>query len=554
MYDCRYWLWLSTKFEPGSVKCDALLHAFGDSPKAIYEADREQLAIHCGTNIRLLNALCDKSLDRVREILSYCEQSNVGLLTMDDENYPSPLLSIQGRPPVLYYKGTVPDFKSQLAISIVGTRKVSPYGLSVAYTIAHDLATANTIIVSGMALGTDTAAHRGALDARGVTVAFLGCGIDRVYPKENEMLMREIIKNGAVITDYPPGARPEGRHFPVRNRLISGVSHGVLIVEAAAKSGALITAEHALNQGKILYAIPGRIGELESEGTNRLLTAGAKTVTTAADILRDYMHLFKYTVTQTSTGYVGYKKAEEDLKKPYSTPTFNPYANNLGTYNSRTDRTIFSNNFTPYPKQEKKKDDGVYTFKGYEKYQRLQEQRPTVKPRIVYDDKEIEIAEGYMSMGVQEEPFETLIPQKKPDPLERMSPEELNAFINSAEEKAYAESLTNGYTTPELEAEKRRRNAPTKTTLDPLVDKESLFDPIPGFETDRSKKAEDTSNEGLSPVEIHILSELKKGKRLTADNLSETGLPLTQLISALSMLEIKQRIIQLPGGYYELSK
>lgn len=340
MYDCRYWLWLSQIFEPGSIRCDKLLRAFDYNPKAIYEAERKDFEAICGSNLRVLNALCDKSLVRVCQTLDFCEKNNVGLLTMDDEKYPSSLFCIDGQPPVIYYKGTIPDFDARLTLSVVGTRKVSPYGSGVAYTIAHDIASAGGIVVSGMAIGSDTAAHRGALDARGTTVAFLGSGIDVVYPKENAYLMEEIISCGAVMTDYPPHARPEGRHFPLRNRLISGVSNGVLVVEAGAKSGALITAEHALKQGKLLYAIPGRVGELNSVGSNHLIIDGAKTVTCAADIIKDFRSLFNISEKESKSGFNQFRTttaSKNDLDTPYKTPSYNPFGtkNTIAYQNTR---------------------------------------------------------------------------------------------------------------------------------------------------------------------------------------------------------------------------
>lgn len=342
MYDCRYWLWLSQIFEPGSIRCDKLLRAFDYNPKAIYEAERKEFEAICGSNLRLLNALCDKSLVRVCQTLDFCEKNNVGLLTMDDAKYPSSLFCIDGQPPVIYYKGTIPDFDARLTLSVVGTRNVSPYGSGVAYTIAHDIASAGGIVVSGMAIGSDTAAHRGALDARGTTVAFLGSGIDVVYPKEYAYLMEEIISGGAVMTDYPPHARPEGRHFPLRNRLISGVSNGVLVVEAGARSGALITAEHALKQGKLLYAIPGRVGELNSVGSNHLIIDGAKTVTCAADIINDFRTLFNISEKKNKSGFNQFRAdtaSKNDLDKPYTTPSYNPFG---------AKSTVYQNTRVPY--------------------------------------------------------------------------------------------------------------------------------------------------------------------------------------------------------------
>lgn len=298
MYDVRYWLWLSLIFETGSPLCDKLLSAWSHNPKSIYEADKAALSPFCKNNEYILSRLLDKRLNRVYSILDFCQKENIGIITPESRNFPSSLLKIPSQPLVLYYKGRLPDFSRSLGVAVVGTRSVTPYGSSAAYTISHDLASAGAIVVSGMALGADTAAHRGALDAGGHTVAFLGCGIDIIYPKDNAKLMQEIISVGTVMTEYAPGLRPEGRHFPVRNRLISGVSNAVLVIEAPERSGALITASHGLKQGKLIYAVPGKVGELSSTGTNLLIQNGAKMVTSAKDIISDFSGLYEFRFSQ----------------------------------------------------------------------------------------------------------------------------------------------------------------------------------------------------------------------------------------------------------------
>ena len=580
MYDCRYWLWLSLKFEPGAVKCDALLHAFGNNPKAIYEAERGAYEDICKGNLRLLNALCDKSLDRVYEVLDFCEKNNVGILTRDDEKYPSSLLRIQGQPPVIYYKGTIPNFSKQLSIAIVGTRNVTAYGSSAAYTIAHDIATADAIVVSGMALGTDTAAHRGALDAKGTTVAFLGCGIDRVYPKENEQLMNEIIANGAVMTDYPPESRPEGRHFPIRNRLISGVSHGVLVVEAAKRSGALITADHALKQGKLLYAIPGRIGELASEGTNHLLIAGAKTVTGAGDLLADFRSLFNISEIKNKSGYTQYRSnSANDFSEPYKTPTFNPYA-------SKTDKANMSNNFRPCPPEPKKTEptpppepisfnttapkrpNPIYADLGKVPIRgNNTSEFSKPKPIIVFSEFDDEKhTKAYISLSEDEKAELENIDMLAHRPIlkYRDDPVPLGGYrVELTEEKKqHFERL-------DAEMDARNQQAGMYSMMKP----KPMFDCVTDFhelkmlnERDKEIHAEReriraearakgvTDYSGLTNVEIMVLKELEGGKRLTLDTLSQIGIPLTNLLSVLTVLEIKHRIVQLPGGYYEINK
>ncbi len=563
MYDCRYWIWLSTKFEPGAIKCDKLLQEFDYNPKAIYEAERDAFVKVCGSNLRLLNALCDKNLDETLEILRFCEKHNVGILTQDDEKYPSSILRIDGQPPVIYYKGTIPDFEHRFSVAIVGTRKVSPYGSSAAYTIAHDIAAAGGIIVSGMALGTDTAAHRGALDTKGTTVAFLGCGIDVIYPKENAALMKEIIQNGAVMTDYPPHARPEGRHFPVRNRLISGVSHGVLIVEAAKKSGALITADHAKKQGKLLYAIPGRIGELNSEGSNNLLISGAKTVLNSSDIINDYRLLFNLDAEVDMSGFKGFKPTERssaDLKQPYKTPTYNPFANETGTYSDRNTETPFYDRFIPYPKRKteqtteqatSKKQLSSVNYKALDNGDMNGLKASEPKPIIIYNDfEEDDRARSYMSMGTDKSP----------------EIEELNALAGRPIFRYPSEPMPEGgyrithkVDPKEYERKERERREKLKEEIgDPDIIR-PVIPHAPTLEEMKELRDKDTilkyndEYSSLNATEKEIVYCLEGGRK-TIDAMSHLGIPVPKLLSVLTMLEIKQIVNQLPGGYFELKR
>ncbi len=478
MYDCRYWLWLSQIFEPGSIRCDKLLRAFEYNPKAIYEAERKDFEAICGSNLRVLNALCDKSLVRVCQTLDFCEKNNVGLLTMDDPKYPSSFFCIDGQPPVIYYKGTIPDFETKLTVSIVGTRKVSPYGSGAAYTISHDIASAGGIVVSGMAIGSDTAAHRGALDARGTTVAFLGCGIDVIYPKENAYLMEEIISCGAVMTDYPPHARPEGKHFPLRNRLISGVSNGVLVVEAGAKSGALITAEHALKQGKLIYAIPGRVGELNSVGSNHLIIEGAKTVTCAADIINDFRSLFNISEKENKSGFNQFKVntlSGSDLNRPYKTPSYNPFFAKSSTVIQHTEKF--------YGKEATRMSTSAHTTPSVDTNMRTN----ISKEQAI--SAEYENARAYMSLSKDDEVGNGI--------------EFTNTAYNS------------------------KKEAPSQNSVKKRV--------------------------VLSNTELEILKLIRNGRRITIEEMTRIGIPVQKLLSILTLLEIKNCIKQLPGGYFELS-
>ncbi len=284
------WLWMCTAVGPASSAAERLLDHFG-SVEAVYEAKKEDLE-PLKLPETLTERLCDKSLTGAGEINAYCLNEGVGVLTPDSPLYPARLARIPDRPVVLYYKGVLTDLDREVCIAEVGTRSMTEYGSRTAYSVAYDLARAGAVVVSGMAKGVDGMAHRGALDAGGFTVAVLGCGIDRAYPAEHAELMKEIIRHGLVITEYRPFTEPKGNHFPQRNRIISGLSLGTVVVEAPPGSGALITAKRALSQGRDVFALPGKIGEMASTGTNELIRDGASIVTSAADILTAYQPLY----------------------------------------------------------------------------------------------------------------------------------------------------------------------------------------------------------------------------------------------------------------------
>jgi len=310
-----YWLWLSLACRPGSALPSTLLKFFG-SPKKIYEADEEAFEELDIPFYGHEKELCDKSLDRAKEILSWCKKEKVGICTPDDYFYPDAFRILPNKPMVLYYLGNFCDFDSRFTVGVVGTRHPSNYGLHAAKRISYDLARSGAVIVSGLALGIDAAAHRAALYHESFTVGIIGCGIDQVYPKENAKLYEEVIRNGLVMTEYPPGTAPMGRNFPVRNRLISALSDAVCVIEGSEQSGALITAEDALKQGKALYAVPGSIFARESAGSNFLLRIGAKPCLSAYDLVEDFRTRYP-----TLEGAVElFKKSERPPKKKNKSP------------------------------------------------------------------------------------------------------------------------------------------------------------------------------------------------------------------------------------------
>ena len=277
------WVWLSEKCSPDTPTFSILYHAFS-SVESIYSATEIDYKNVPGLKNTQIKALCNKNTDPAEKIISVCLLKNINILPYNHNYYPSRLRTIKNPPVLLYCKGQLYDLNNEVSIATVGTRTPSDYGCRCAYEVVFDLALSGACIISGMAYGIDSVCHKAALDAGGKTIAVLGCGADVIYPKENADLYKNIEKNGAIISEYPPGFKATKYTFPQRNRLISGISLGTLIVESRLKSGAMITARLALEQSRDLFAIPGRLGEYNSLGPNSLLTSGAKAVKDANDI------------------------------------------------------------------------------------------------------------------------------------------------------------------------------------------------------------------------------------------------------------------------------
>ncbi|MGI6202906.1 MAG: DNA-processing protein DprA [Eubacteriales bacterium] len=288
------WIWFALACGPGSDAYDSILPAFDYDVCALYEATRADLAA-AGADGALLDRLCQKSTDEAQAIWAQCRNQGIKLLTPLHKAYPKRLFAIARKPLLLYCRGIIPALDNYACIAAVGTRDMSEYGRNNAYTLSFDMARVGAIVVSGMARGIDGVCHRGALDAGGFTVAVLGCGIDRIYPAEHRSLYEEIARGGLILSEYKPGTPPEGRHFPVRNRIISGLCDGTLVVECSEHSGAMHTARHAMSQGRDLFALPGKVGEKNSTGVNKLIADGARIVTCASDIVSVYAE--KYPVT-----------------------------------------------------------------------------------------------------------------------------------------------------------------------------------------------------------------------------------------------------------------
>ncbi len=295
------WVLLSQILGPRSPLFRPLIEAFG-SPEAIFAAKEEQIRvvlpdIGAGT----LGALrSQKGAQAAQKICLYCHRNGVRILPFDSAEYPALLRELDEPPVLLYVQGRLPDFGKHASVGIVGPRRADAYGERVAYKLSFELAAAGAVVVSGMAQGIDGIATAAAIAAGGSAIAVLGCGIDIVYPKHHGKLMAECREHGAVITEYAPGTPPNGYNFPVRNRLISALSRSVLVVQAGEHSGALITARYAIMQGRPLYAVPGDITEPRSQGSNRLLQAGAHPALSAGDVLFPLLPRYHATLNEQS--------------------------------------------------------------------------------------------------------------------------------------------------------------------------------------------------------------------------------------------------------------
>ncbi len=275
----------------GPIRVRALRDRFGE-PQAILSASKTDLMQVDGVGEEVARSIISwrEKVDLDAE-LQRIEKSGVHVISRDDAEYPKHLREIYDPPLVLYVRGSLTE-RDSLAIAVVGSRRTSLYGQDMARKLAFQLARVGVTVVSGLARGIDTSAHNGALQAKGRTVAVIGCGIDIVYPAENKKLADEIVeKGGAVVTEFPFGVQPDRQNFPMRNRIISGWSLGVVVVEANLKSGALITANQAGEQGRQVFAVPGRADSILSKGANKLIKDGAKLTEDVEDILSEFEYL-----------------------------------------------------------------------------------------------------------------------------------------------------------------------------------------------------------------------------------------------------------------------
>lgn len=295
-----YWIWLTTRKGIGNRAIQRIL-AYFETPEDVYRASEAEYRL-AGLSLSEIGALADKSLEEPRKILRMCAQKNIHVLTYQDAAYSNRLRNIPDPPAVLYYSGVLPALDDEPMVAVIGSRKSSAYGLSCAKRLGYQISTCGGLVVSGLAMGGDAMAMIGAVASGRPVVGVLGCGVDVVYPKCNRHLYDDVLRRGCLISEYPPGTPPKPGHFPARNRIISGLSLGVVVVEAPKKSGTLITAGFALEQGRDLFVVPGNIGLACCAGSNHLLKEGAILVENGWDVMQEYEALYPDRVVEHRYG------------------------------------------------------------------------------------------------------------------------------------------------------------------------------------------------------------------------------------------------------------
>ena len=291
MAKLREWIWLTTR-KGLTLRGQQLVLSYFGSPEEAYLADRAAIEEVPGLIPKERDALCQKDLLGAQAILSDCSNQGIRIVTCQDAAYPQRLLAIDTPPLVLYYKGNLLPFDQLPVVTVVGSRNASAYGLAVARRMGNQIGACGGVVLSGAAKGIDSQALEGALEAGGTVAAVLGNGLDIVYPRSSAGVYQAVIQHGCLMSEFPPGTPPMGRNFPQRNRIMSGLALGVLVVEAAKQSGSLITAGLALEQGRDVFAVPGNIGLKNCEGSNALIQEGAMLVTGGWDIMREYAPRF----------------------------------------------------------------------------------------------------------------------------------------------------------------------------------------------------------------------------------------------------------------------
>ncbi len=515
-----YWIWMAEACGAGNRLGMTLLRKFGTVQKIYRQkpADVQNWKfLNNGEKKNTLDMLENKSLDRAEQILEKCTRLGIRLLHFEDAEYPNSLRSLQNAPLLLYYKGTFPRIDERLTTAVVGTRTMSDYGRNMAYSLGYGLAVGGSLIVSGMALGIDSMAMMGALDAGGITIAVLGSGADVVYPKEHTHVYNRILeKGGCILSEYAPGTEPKGEHFPVRNRIISGLSDAGVVVEGKTGSGSLITARHLIYQGRKLFAVPGQVGLPGAEGPNDLIRNGALPAVTAEDILCEFEYMFPDTVrvhvTHNACRNLDVDRlSRETMQKTGVRARKNNNFVGEGTYggrNSTPSMPMPSDMPVPVPVE-----NWVYAETA----------------KAVEDTSAPVVPES----GAAEQKEKKTPPMKKESILEKLSRSLADVQIIGEPEEKPAESGKNGL---KKKAEKPKKQGTEKSSQK---------------DTEKIRPAQKMDTEMLDETEMRVYNSMKPNVPVTPDELvASGGFSIGQVMAAMTALEMAGAIEAGSGGYF----
>ena len=507
-----YWIWLAESLGQGSAAAAELIRQYGN-PCRVFETPPEELRFpeHYAADsaARARNRLKNRSLTQAEEILEHCEKLGISVIPCGSERYPKALTDLSDMPILLYLRGSLPDSRKYLYTTVVGTRSMTDYGRKMSYALGAGLAFGGSVVVSGMALGTDSMALIGALDAGGTAVAVLGSGVDVIYPREHRELYYKILERGAILSEYPPGTPPTGSHFPVRNRIMSGMSSGTVVVEAGESSGSLITARKAIAQGRKLFAVPGKIGDENSAGANALLQDGACAAVCAEDILAEFEFLYPDTVN-LQNAHARMRRLDLDTlsrnamnRSRISAGSRNYYGS--GSYGGRADRVANASsegkqaNPPRQPEREKPVEQPNRTERPEQRMQRTEQPMP--KP-------ERQSAESH----------------PKPQPKENEKPERTGKPGVREVISSVISPIVSGLTG---KTEKQTVNSDEKVV------------PAEKIELDM-----------LDENEIKVYNTMKPNVPTLPDELVEDGRTMSDVLSALTVLEMTGAVESGGSGYF----
>ncbi len=527
--DMLYWVWLADNCGAGSSVGKTLLTHFG-SPEEIYRQKPEDVAswdfLSAGDREKAGALLQKRSMDAAKQILANCRRKDIHILRLTDEVYPQTLRDLSNAPVLLYCKGKFPWIDGRLSTAVVGTRTMSDYGRDMAYKLGYGLAAGGALVVSGMALGVDSMAMMGALDAGGSTIAVLGSGVDVIYPKEHTQVYQRILAaGGCIVSEYIPGTRPAGRNFPIRNRIISGLADCGIVVEGNSTSGSLITARHLVYQGKKVFAVPGQVGHEGSEGPNELIRSGALPVLTAEDVLSEYEYIYPDSVF-THAAHRAYRTLDVERQSQEAMRQSGVQVRNTrnfvgeGTYGGRSYTT-------PYPDLPPD---------------------PSTMP-------DTESVKGKVESWLHEEPVQEI--EQRPTPGKTRS---ISAESFAGEEQTTArtagEPITGEHITSEhLTSERKKRS---------VLDKLGIRLPESADERKKLKKSKERTPEpeklqperkidtqALAEKEMRVYNRMKPNVPVTADELvAAGGFSIGEVLAAMTVLEMAGAIEAGSGGYF----